>query len=338
MKRKLMSFRVVTTLILLSVLASCGDDSEFTQQGLTESFVQSFNPPYVDILFMVNDRSPMHRHQEQVFEQAKQFFARLEAIPDQYRMAIVSHDMEISNGRLQPRDNPFIIEKKKGVGTADQRASIFKNLLGLAINLRTGAVDRGLESVWTALNLYFQPRPNVPLVLVFISDSDDHSEVPSGTADAVEFYKKAVLSLKGGKTDLVRAYSINYLPLNGKPKSDQNRCATFDNADIDLSGFQDRYFRFAKELGGVPGDKATGDLCGPFADLIDLSGLKQLELPRKFKLQGVPAANSLIVSVFKPGGEQVNLPYTYDPATNEIVFEVAPPEGTTITVTFLASK
>lgn len=310
---------------------SCSREEGFTQQGNAQTFVQDYNPPYVDILWMINDRSPMTRNQEKLFSELKSFFARLDSIPDQYRMAVVTHDMEISQGQLQPRGNPIILEKKLGVGTPELRANAFSDLLSRAINLRTGATDRGLESTWVALNRYFKPRTNVPLVLVLVSDSDDRSVLPSGETDTVDFYRRAFLSLKANRPELLRVYSVNYL--KDVVPSDSTRCATRYNADVDSAQFQDIYFRLARQLGGSQREGVTADLCGSFASQIDLSGLALRDLPKRFLLDVKPRVDSIAVSV-SVNGSRVEAPWSYDQATNEIVFETAPPEGATINVTF----
>ena len=153
--------------------------------------------------------------------------------------------------------------------------------------------------------------------------------MPSGETDAVDYYRRAYLSVKGNKAEHLRVYSINL----ENPYNSDNRCTSVSNNDIDKAGFQDRYFALARLLGGV-GNAATGNLCGSFANLIDLKGLRQLELPNRFKLNGVPLPESLIVSVFAPTGEQIQASWSFDSATNEIVFATTPPEGTRITVTF----
>jgi len=305
-------------------LSGCNSDEPFVSQASSESFTQSYNPEYVDIMFMLNDRSPMHDIQAHLETEAVNFFKRLDAIPSQYRLAFTNH----GSGRLLPAGSPYILEKKNGVGTAADRANIFKQQLGLVLNLHTSATDQGFLSTLNALN-EFKPLSNVPLVIVFISDSDDHSLLPSGETDAVDYYKRAFLSVKGNKPELLRVYSINL----ENPNTSANRCTSVSNNDIDKAGFQDRYFSLARILGGV-GNAATANLCGSFAPLIDLTGLRQQTLPNKFKLNGAPIADSLIVSVFSASGEQIEIAWSFDSATNEIVFATTPPEATRITVTY----
>lgn len=328
--RQLRKIGALVLALAMTFSASCGREESFTAQGNTRTFVQDYNPPYVDVLWMLNTRSPMFRYKERFFSELQQFFSRLDTIPDNYKMAFVNHD----SGKLQPVDSPIILEKTSGVGTVAERANKLQQLLNNVINLGTGATDRGLGSAWHALNTQFAPKPNVPLVLVFISDSDDHSQLPAGETDAVEFYSKAFLSLKGNKPELLRVYSVNYTI--GSVPSETTRCATRYNTDIDNGG-KNIYHKLAEKLGGVIGNKATADLCGSFASNIDLSGLTLKELPKRFMLDSKPGDNSILVAVTL-NGQTIDIPWSYDSATNEIVFQTAPPEASVITVTFHATK
>jgi len=311
----------ILALALAFSFVSCNSDEPFIASGNSESFTQSFNPEYVDILFMLNDRSPMHNAQEHLVSEATKFFLRLDSIPSQYRLAITNH----SAGKLLPADAPYVLEKKNGVGTAEERASIFKAMVSNVLNLFTGSTDKGFISALSA-TAQFQPRANVPLVLVFISDSDDHSDLPPGETDAVDYYKRAFLSVKANKPEHLRIYSINL----ESPKTTTNRCTAPNNNDIDNAGFQDRYFDLAVAAGG-----SKANLCGEFSSLVDLSGLRQLELPKRFQMKLTPIPSSLHVSVYSPTGEQyTDVAFSFDEATNEIVFDTAPPEGARISVTF----
>jgi len=310
-------------LTLVGVIAACSGRDEFTQGAITQTFIQDYNPEFLDVLWMIDDRTSVAFQsgvRARLVSEASKFFARLDkATTSDYRMAFVSHDLEYSQpGELKPRGNPVILIKN--YGDVASRTQQFASIIGLPVNLFTGATNQGFESVRLALNRTFQPRAGVPLVIVFISDSDDASSPASG--DAVDFYANAYLSLKGNNRDQLRVYSVNYV-------SGGERCAKADRPDIDRAGFQDRYFRLARNLGG-----ATADLCGSFADQIDLTGLRQKELPRRFKLDLPPRDGAVKVSVFSESQRYDDLKFTFDAATNEVVFEQAPPAGTSILVTY----
>jgi len=306
----------------------CGEQQQFISRSATQNFVQDLNPEFLDILWMVDDRSPMHRIAPTLIEEAKQFFTRLDGAAHHYRMAFVNHDMELSNGDLKPKNNPVILTKD--FGTVEQRVTIFGNIINqVLINLSTGAVNQGFESVRTALTQNFVPRSGVPLVIVFISDGDDASTNIPQNMDAVDYYSDTFLSLKDNNADLLRVYSINYIA----EKTPANRCATQFNADIDKPGFENRYSRLALDLNGE-----TGNLCGNFADQINLAGLRLNELKSRFQLDKAANEDSIKIIVSLNGQTIEGLVWAYDSGTREIVFSFPPPEGANISVNFLPAS
>jgi hypothetical protein len=325
--------KVVGISIILLSVAGCSKD-QFAQKASSQFFLQDYNPAYLDVLWMVDNRSPMFRVRDHLIGEAQNFFARLDATASvDYQMAFVSADMQFAQGRLEPETNPVPLTKT--LGTLDQRIADFGDIISQIINLQTGAIDQGLESARVALTRYFQPRSGVPLVLVFISDSDDHS-VPPNSVDPVTYYTNAFLSLKGNNADMIRVYSINYEPLPdgadpADPKWDSERCATRYDADIDSTGFvkPGKYFALAEALHG-----GTADLCGSFSNQIDLTGLQLKQLPTIFHLEQTPVASSIGVSITDANQNDIQISWTYDAAGNNIVFQTAPPAGTTIQVTF----
>lgn len=306
----------------LSVLVvGCSDKAQFTSNSNTIYFTQGYNPPYLDVLWMVDSRSPMHNDQSQLTSEAQAFFTRLDSSTTQYRMAMVSADMQYARGALQPQSNPIILTK--GLGTLDQRVANFSSLISQEINLNTSASNAGFQSALAALQGPFVPKKNVPLVLVFVGYSDDHSALPNGATDLVTYYSQAYLVLKGNDTSLLRGYSVNYTA-GGK------RCAQQYGSDIDSAGFTNNYFNMATALSG-----STGDLCGSWSSNVDLTGLRLSDLPKSFALEQVPANPSgMQVTVSQNGTQITNLTWTYDATNNAIVFNAAPPEGSTIAVTF----
>lgn len=327
----------VLSLIFLGtavVLSSCSQKESFLTSGSSQFIVQDLNPAYLDILWVVDDRSPMNLVRDHLVSEASNFFVRLDGIPGNYQMGITTMDMLRNRGALKPAGT--VLTKK--LGTLAERVQVFENLLSQIINLQTGAENKGFAATLLSLNQHFTPRAGVPLVLVFISDGDDFSSFSSVTnQDAVDYFAAQILSLKGNKEDLVKAYSINYVPLTSSTSISDARCATRNNADIDKAGsgavradgspwFQNRYFRLAQKLKGD-----TADLCSSFASKIDLSGLRLKALPNRFRVEGTVTNPSLLsVTVNDRTGQSVNIPWTFDSRTNEVVFQTAPPEGSSI--------
>lgn len=333
---KEVSFAVLSLIALgtVIILSSCSQKEAFVASGRSQFIVQDLNPPYLDILWVLDDRSPMNLVRDHLVSEASNFFVRLDSIPSNYQMGITTMDMLRNRGALKPAGT--ILNKK--TGTLAERVSVFENLLAQVINLQTGAENTGLATTLISLNQYFQPRSGVPLVLVFISDGDDFSDFRSVTTqDPVDYVAAQILSLKGNKEELVRAYSINYVPLTSSTSTSEVRCATRNNADIDKAGsaavrgdggvwFQDRYFRLARKLKGD-----TADLCSSFSSRIDLSGLRLKSLPKRFKVEGNVVNPSLLtVQVIDKTGQTLTIPWTFDKATSEVVFQTAPPEGSSI--------
>lgn len=328
--------RVSFLVVALVSCFACTNDDGFTQAAQTEFFTQDYNPQFIDVLWMLDDRTSMSFSpylRDLLRNEASSFFARLDQTASiDYRMAFISADLQYSPpGELKPRYTP--LEQKvlfKNLGTLSERVNRFASLLSSVVNLRTGGLNTGLEATRQALMTSFQPRPGVPLVLIFVTDSEDRSTLPAGQ-DRVDYYSSEYLRLVGNQSDLLRVYSINYTK-NGM------RCATSSaNSDIDSndsSRFEDQadyksvYFRLAEKVSG-----GTGDLCQTWSSGLNLNGLTLKVLPKKFPLKGVPVTGTLIVTVFDKG-QSYNIPYTYDAATNEIVFDTVPPQGTSIQVTY----
>jgi hypothetical protein len=322
-------YRVGVAGIVAVALLGCQSHDTFVSVSSTEYFVQNYHPPQLDVLWVVDNRSPMYRVRTHLNQEAAAFFQRLDAsTASDYRMGVVTADMQYSNGDLFPKESPVVLTK--GLGTLSQRTTYFANLLTDVINLRTGAVDQSFASALAALKRTFVPRPFVPLVLVFLSDSDDHSSSPT---EAVSYYSAELLALKGNDSDQLRVYSVNYIPVpNGQPAAPY-RCATQFNADIDRVGFENRFFRLADSLTGD-----TSNLCESFAGNIDLSGLKLTQPLVRFVLVGRPDPSGITVTVSLNQQAVSGLKWKYEASSNSIVFDSAPPEGATIQVTYLPSK
>lgn len=318
--------------LLFSVLSACTSDERFQTRPTSDLFAQNYNPEYLDILWVVDDRSPMRNIADKLTAEATRFFLRLDQSASQYRMGIITMDMMRAQGRLQPLANPYLLQRN--VGTTEQRATNFRSMFPLTLNLSTGAQARAFEATNISLNNYFVPRANTPLVLVFISDGDDVS-VPASGQDAVTYFKNEFLALKNNQPELLRVYSISlWQPLPMDQRNIQNRCTNnIGNSDIDKATYERRLFRLAEAMGG-----SIADICGSFADQIDLTGLRLSTLPKRFTLTSNPDASTIKVSVYyKDKSPLPGLNWVYDAAANQIVFDQPPPEGTTVEVAYTIS-
>ncbi len=329
--------RSLFLLCILPVLASCGGSETFLASSRSETFVQDYNPDYLEVLWMVDDRSPMRRYQSSLVTEARTLFTRLEASVGpfgQTKVGVTSTDGRPGKiGLMKPIGSPVLITT--GVGDLAERVRVFGNILFPLLNLETDAVNSGIAASLRALSSApFSTDARVPLVLVYLSYGDDDSQVPAGTADPVEYFAQSLLALKNGNRDLLRVYAANYLPLPpGTPPTIATRCAKDTDNEIDLTPatYEDRYFRLARRLGGT-----TADLCqAGFASGLDLAGVKLKTLPDFVTLQGRPRPETIDVS-FSSFGKQVSGPqWQYSEATRTITFSEVPPEGLSIVVTYL---
>lgn len=301
---------------------SCGEKAGFVQPLKTDFFTQDFIPEYLDILWVIDDRSPMSNAVAKLLPQAREFFKRLATSTYRYRMGLVAAD---GKGTLLPRENPVLLTNEKG--SVDERANQFQLILSKIINLKTRATNQGLGSAEAALKETFRPRTGVRLVLVFISDADDHSSPSS--VDAIDRYADTIRNLTGNDPELLRVYSVSNFPYPESQRNADNRCATRYSADVDdQPNYQRRYFNLAERLGGK-----IGELCGSFAGAIDLTGLRLTNEKTRFLLEQKANPTTVSVTVFR-GEERFDLPWHFDEFTNEVVFQSAPPMGATIQVTY----
>jgi hypothetical protein len=313
---------LVVPLISLAI-ASCSGSDGFTQDATTQYFTQGYDPQYLDVLWMVDNRSPMLIIKQHLISEAGTFFENLANLAQSnYRMAFIDADMQVAPDQLLPIGSPTILINN--FGTLSEREQTFASVYAQQfVNLHVGALDEGFASALANLSNNFVPRAGVPLILVFISDSDDHSVPPSTTTlTPIEYYATQYQTMTGNDPNMLHVYSVN-LTVGGQ------RCTSSSNNDIDNPGFQNRYFLLAQQLNG-----ATADLCGDFASQIDLSGIQLTQLPTSFLLNGTPQSDSISVSVYDTTQTYSNLSWTYNSSTNSIVFATAPPEGVTIQVTY----
>ncbi len=325
--------RFLITLCILSVFAGCSDTENFVSSSTTETFAQDYNPHYLEVLWVIDDRSPMRNYRDNLITEAQNLFVKIDSQLGQYgqyRMGITSMDGVYHKGVLKPISAPRILTR--GDGTLAQRVGFFGDIFFPLLNLSTSATNFGIEASYEALTKTFLTDPRLPLVLVYLSYSDDESTAPTGV-DPVEHFGDKILALKNGRNDLLRVYAANYMPAAPGAVTPEMRCARSTDNEIDTSPgtYEDRFFRLANKLGGD-----TADLCTPgFVNDFDLSGLQLKVLPKRFPIQGLPQLETLKVSIMRDAVEIPGYNWTFEAATREIVFDVTPPEGTTIVVTYL---
>jgi hypothetical protein len=320
------------------LVISCQSHDEFTPISKNDFFIQDFNPQTLDILWVIDDRSPMSSQRTRIINYAKAFFTKLDSVARDYQMGFTTMDPQFNQGQLKP--NSLIL--KYNYGSTEARANVVGDFMINQFNLSTGASNAGLQMSVNALENHFPVRDGVPLVVIYMSYTDDHSALPAGETDAVAYFKTKLLEIKGNDPDLIRVYAINYekYPV-GTPSpvpqstKDRYRCIDQQNPDIDRATFQDKFFRLAAELGGEKGDICASDFESGFASQIDLTGLQLKVLPKRFRLsKTVNSPSSIDVTVYR-GSQIFPIGWHLDSATNEIVFDTTPEQGTTIQVIYL---
>lgn len=325
---------------VLTLTVGCGDSESFVQTAVSENFVQEYNPHYLEVLWMIDDRSPMRNYREELTYEAGGLFSRLDGVlgsTGQYKMAITNADGRVGKvGVTKPVGNLL-----RDTGSLSERLDFFSDLFYQTLNLSTDPVNQGLAGSLAALKSQaFGLDPRIPLVVIYLSYSNDESPVPTANAaDPVGYFAQQILALKNNKADLVRVYAANYLPLApGVSPNATNRCALETNNEIDVSpsayAAKERYFKLAQRLGGQ-----TADLCSTnFQAQFDLTGLQLKTLPKIFPLQGSPDPATLKVDITFNGQPVTGQTWTYDASIRSLVFDQTPPEGVSIVVTYTPAK
>ncbi|MBY0371602.1 hypothetical protein K2X33_13020 [bacterium] len=313
----------ITAGCILSVLAApgCSNKDDFKQSQTTEVFSQDYNPHMLEVLWVVDDRSPMRKHRDEIVDEAGYLFANIDSqlgTYGQYRMAFVNHDARVGHKGVISPATPIT----RGTGTLAERTAYFKNEFPSMLNLSTDAISRGFATSLEAMTNTFKTDSRIPTVLVYLSYGDDKSTTPSGEP-VISYYAQKLLALKNNKPELLRIYSVNYA-------AGGQRCALQNGADIDSPGFEDRFNQLAVTLSGE-----TADLCSTgWGQSFDLTGVQLKTLPKRFALQGNPKVDTISVSMQVEGMEVVPPAWAYDSSTREIVFATVPDEGAVIVVTY----
>src|SRR5262245_44637058 len=88
----------------LVFFAGCGDKPPVTQQQRSFAVAQDYAPRYLDILWVIDARSPLWNNKTDLVNRATEFFQRLAQNSSNlsYRMAFITPDMQYAKGKLQP--------------------------------------------------------------------------------------------------------------------------------------------------------------------------------------------------------------------------------------------
>lgn len=307
-----------------------------TKAEQTDRFFQE-SEAKVDVLFVVDNSGSMMEEQQSLGQNFAAFLSSANQASVDYRIGVTTTGLDPSpggwsecpggaqggeNGRLFPVDgsSPRIISP-----ATPNAAGVF------ATNTKVGVChwnEQGLDAAYRALAdplLYNldDPRTSLPndgnggflredakLAIIVLSDEEDFSSQP------VSFYETYFLALKGNDKSKVSFNAI-------VGPSDLSTCPTSSSSG-------NRYISLAQSLGGVVESICTPD----WAKSLEKLSQSAFGPNRSFPLSELPADPSKIV--VRVDGAVVTGGWTYDAATNAVVFErdAAPAPGAMIEVTY----
>ena len=302
----------------------------------TDDFVQEPEAK-VDVLFVVDNSGSMMEEQQSLGSNFAAFLSAATTAGVDYRIGVTTTGLDASpggwsvcpggadggeNGRLFPvtGNTPRVITR-----STPNAANVF------AINTQVGVChwnEQGLDGAYRALSSPLlhalddprtpQPndgngeflRPEARLAIIFVSDEEDFSNQP------VSFYETYFRALKDNDPSKLSVSAIT-------GPQDLSTCST-------ASSYGNRYIQLARATGGV-----VESICTPnWAESLKKLSSTTFGPKRIFPLTNLPADVSQIV--VKVDGQPVTTGWTYDAATNSIVFAegLAPLPGAYIEVTY----
>ncbi|MFL5353749.1 choice-of-anchor D domain-containing protein [Archangium sp.] len=305
----------------------------------TDQFIQQ-SQAKVDVLFVVDNSGSMMDEQQNLGANFSAFLTHAAAAGVDYHIAVTTTGLERSsggwavcpggaeggeNGRFFPVDgsSPRIITP--ATPSAD---AVFVR------NTNVGVChwnEQGLEAMYRALAdplVYGVDDPRTPLpmdgnagflredaklAIVAISDEEDFSPQPESA------YETFLLALKGGDKS-----KVSFSAIVGP--NDLSACPR-------ASSSGSRYIQLAQNTGGV-----VENICTPnWAESLERISENAFGPNRSFPLNERPSDSTRIV--VRVDGVEVTTGWTYDAATNTVIFDSgsAPPPGATVEITYPVS-
>jgi len=347
--------RTLPLLVVASFTAACPDRSarlNGTLATVTETFEQTKSGAALDLLFVVDNSRSMGPAQQQVAGNLGTFFEWVNRARVDYQIAVTSTDAVGVTGARPAARGQF---SSRG-GVAIVRPTTPNGMQVLASNIALGTDGTNREQpLFTALqalgllksqrgvppaaNLGFVRR-DARLGIIFVTDEDDFSPIYS--ADAL----LALRDLKGlGNHDSVflgavvfDGFELNpeYRPLHPE-RLVARQCQTGQSDQRPGYGLIDL-------LAHAHHPSAIASICGDFAPMLRQMAIAAAGLQTRFKLAqqadpflGLACDRSTASFCVRVDGAVIPAEsYTYQAATNEIVFDkdFVPPVGSTLTVDF----
>jgi hypothetical protein len=285
-----------------------------SEELTTDEFRQEAAP--IDVLWVIDNSSSMGQEQTRVQAGITSFFTYFSTFGLDYHMGVITTDIvnPIYSGRLV--GSPTYIDTSTAAPETE-----------LAEAIAVGTEDMGDESGLAALELALTDpvlsaenagfiRDPAQLVVIFLSDEPEQS-----TQDATH-YIDFLSTVKADPADLMVSAIVGDYGTG---------CATTCDGAASDAQPGDKYLDVVDAYDGVAGSICTCDL----APTLDEIGLEATRYIRTFTLTKVPT-DTTAIAVYVDG-ELVEEGWTYDPETNEILFDEPPGAGADIVVDYPAA-
>lgn len=258
------------------LLAGCGQGQEFSLAPASAGFQQSITyNSTVDVLWVIDNSQSMGQHQADLGNQFGYFIDGLNQTKLDYHIGVMSTDAGTDQGRL--------LGASKYLTSSDSDVKgKFKTMAALGT---TGSpVERGMQSAFLGLsdnmlnsvNSGFI-RPGALLVMVYLSDEDDHSVIT--TTD----FEARMDQLKPPYASGQKAWVSHYIG----SLTTNSSCTAFG------SSAGSKYMALADYTGGVKEDICTPD----FSQALNNIKRQVLELVTQYHLDRDPVLDSIRVYI-----------------------------------------
>ncbi len=272
---------------------------------ITDDFNQNTTRA-VDVLFVIDDSCSMGDDQAALSQNFQRFIQQANLRQVDFHLGITTTTLFPSAGALV---GPVLDPQTFNLEAAFQAQA--------SVGVNGSGIEQGLDAMQGALNLAAAGigfnadllRPDAGLAVVLISDEDDQSLL-----SPVSYYNDLRTRALGGYTTAV---------VTGGPSG----C----NTALGPATPAPRYQQFAMLTNGL-----SESICTNWATTLANVGNAAFGLRKIFRLsQSVDQSQPLLV--FVDGNQVAPSQWTYDPATQSIVFTVPPPEGADIRVEYTPS-
>ncbi len=224
-------------LSILSLMMSCGN-KKFDIKSQTRAFkgyVEVNNK--VDILWVLDNSSSMERHQELLSQQVDFFMKSILKGNYDFHIGVIHTDMTPSKGPGVLLGNPSVLTSS----TSDVQSLLQEKF---QVGDTGTNFEQGLAAMEAALSPdYLQGvnqgflRQEASLVVIFLSDEDDHS------SEEVTHYIQILNQLKGASAKKSRGWDVHFIGV----LEDSLSCTTMN----DYSEVGQRYMEMVNESGGA---------------------------------------------------------------------------------------